>query len=92
MIKFERYYDGFQNKIQAISTEETKNNGNIDCCYTISKYIKEEIEDLQTQLQQKENIIKEVREYITTLAITEYGEIDIDIVFDKFIFMLDKGE
>lgn len=50
------------------------------------------LNNLQTQLQQKENIIKEVREYITTLAITKYGEIDIDKVLDKLIYMLDKGE
>lgn len=50
------------------------------------------VEELEYRLQQKENIIKEVREYITILAITKYGEIDIDKVLDKLIFMLDKGE
>lgn len=55
-----------------------------------------ELSTLNTSLRSDRDnykyIIKEVREYITTLAITKYGEIDIDKVLDKLIYMLDKGE
>ena len=89
MIKFEKYYDGKQTHIQAISTKETKNNGNIDCCYTIGKYIKEEIEELQDQLQQKENIIKEVKDYIRNNMIM-YDNIEAEV--EDLLILLDKGE
>ena len=63
MIKFEKYYDGIQTHIQAISSEETKNNDNIDVCYTVGKYIKKEIEELQEEIDRLNNIINELEKW-----------------------------
>lgn len=54
-------------------------------------FIKEKkIEELENQLQQKENIIKEVREYIPKLRrSTSY---DLDEKLDELLEILDKGE
>ena len=54
-------------------------------------FIKEKkIEELENPLQQKENIIKEVREYIPKLRrSTSY---DLDEKLDELLEILDKGE
>ena len=51
-----------------------------------------EYQMIENQLQQKENIIKEVREYIMTNGIhSDYGDKGIDDE-NKLLEILDKGE
>ena len=52
-----------------------------------------ENKQLQTQLHQKENIIKEVREYIEKhIAMFKNGDILVDMNIDELLEILDKGE
>ena len=64
MIKFDKWYDGLQNKTMICSSKETKNNNDIECYYRISEYIKEEIEELQ-------NKIDKTKEYINKHCVNE---------------------
>ena len=51
------------------------------------------IEELETQLQQKENIIKEVREYIEKhIAMFKNGDMLVEMNIDELLEILDKGE
>ena len=53
------------------------------------------VKDLQNQLQQKENIIKEVREYIEKMTYdnpdTDF-ELEVNTVLGNALEILDKGE
>ena len=56
-------------------------------------YSQEFVDELQNQLQQKENIIKEVREYIEKhIAIFKGGDMLVDMNIDEILEILDKGE
>ena len=53
----------------------------------------ENVKELIDELQQKENIIKEVREYIEKhIAMFKNGNMLVDINVDKLLEILDKGE
>jgi hypothetical protein len=54
-----------------------------DFCSISYDKLKDYIIKLKTQLQQKENIIKEAREYMKTLS-DEYAKDDYDIKYDVF--------
>lgn len=73
MIKFEERFDGMQTKIMACSTEETKNNRDIECYYSIGRYIKKEIEDLQQELDQYKNNWEELKKYIENFPDISYA-------------------
>lgn len=62
MIKFDKWNDGLQTKLCIISSEETKNNGDVECYYKISDYIKEEIESMQNQNNEYKEILDKIKE------------------------------
>ena len=83
----------FENLRKALFDEEISHiafirDGKVEILYT-QKYV----DKLENQLQQKENVIKDVREYMKTLS-DEYAKDDYDIkcdVFNKLYYqILDK--
>lgn len=60
MISFRKEETPLSSKIYAWSSEETKNNRNIICEYSVGEYIKQEIEELQQENEKLNNIINEL--------------------------------
>ena len=55
--------------------------------------LNKQIEELKSQLQQKENIIKEVREYIEKhIVMFKNGDILVDMNIDELLEILDKED
>ena len=64
MIKFDKWYDGLQTKTMACSSEETKENNDIECYYNIGNYIKKEIEYMQEENNKQKEVLDKIKEYI----------------------------
>lgn len=64
MIKFDEWYDGLQTKITACSSEETKENNNVECYYSVGKYIKKEIEDIQEENKKYKEVLDKIKDFI----------------------------
>ena len=62
MIKFEEWYDGLQTKIMACSSEETKENNNVECYYSVGNYIKKEIEYMQQTIDKQKEVLDKIKE------------------------------
>lgn len=63
MISFRKEETPISSKIYAYSSEETKNNRNIICEYSVGEYIKQEVEKLQQENIRLNNIIKYLKNY-----------------------------
>lgn len=60
---------------------------------SIEKVYEQEVKKLRNQLQQKENIIKELREYIEKhIAMFKNGNMLVDINVDELLKILDREE
>lgn len=64
MISFRKEETPLSSRTYAWSSEETKNNGNIICEYSVGKYIKQEIEELQRENERLNNTINELEKWL----------------------------
>jgi len=92
VISFRKEETPISNKIYAYSSEETKNNRNIICEYSVGEYIKKEIEDLQNENKRLNNIINELEKFLKiNIEKDDYDLTDYNIgVNNAYSYTLDK--